>query len=367
MGRKLRNFALVGVINAAAVILAVVAYYAYGKLTFEGYFCGRFARVDAEIGWVLSPNATSCIGGRAPFSAGPPWFEAKVYTDINGFRSAKPGTETARNGVIFAGDSWTFGFGVTFEESFPGQFQARSAAPAVVAASPAYSSAQALVLAERWIDRLTPRAIVYLDLGFWDRSACRGATRPAAILKPCYWQPPGASSAELVLPPPGMVEKSASWGLMPGGMLGAGEDSWTYFIWSRPIAQFQQILVRLGLMSGFGHDFRAVGVDESAIQRGVFDHIVRIAAKARVPVLLIDPADIYAASYAVLAPERRVHLHWVGSGHWKRAVAEPAAKLPAELARVPHDGHFGPGLNALVAALVQDRLSALGGLKGMPP
>jgi len=52
MGRKLRNFALVGIINAATVILAVVTYYAYGKLTFEGYFCGRFARVDAEIGWV---------------------------------------------------------------------------------------------------------------------------------------------------------------------------------------------------------------------------------------------------------------------------------------------------------------------------
>jgi hypothetical protein len=359
MGRKLRNFALFFVINAAAGVFAVVAFFAYGKLTYEGYFCGRFARVDGEIGWVLAPNATSCIGGRAPFSAGPPWFESKVHTDVNGFRSAKAGAETARNGVLFAGDSWTFGFGVNFEDSFPGQFQARSGAPAVVAASPAYGSAQALLLTERWIGQLTPRAIVYLDLGFWDRSACRGAVRPTAILKPCYWQPPEAQSAELVLPPRGTVERFASWGLMPGGMLGAGEDTWTYFIWSRPVAQFQQVLVRLGLISGFGHDFRAVGVDETAIQRGVFDHIARIAARARVPVLVLDPANIYAAPYAALAPEQRIHLHHVGSEQWHKSVGEPASKLPAELARVPHDGHFGPGLNALVAELIQERLAAL--------
>ncbi len=360
MARTLGMIALVGFINIAACVLAVLAYFTYGKLTFPGYFCGSFSVIDAQIGWVIAPNSTSCIGAREPFSAGPPWFEAKVYTDVNGFRSARTGSETPRGGVLFAGDSWTFGYGVSFEDSFPGQFAAQTGAPAVIAASPAYGSAQALMLAERWIERLAPRAIVYFDFGLWDRSACRGSTRPTAIFKPCYWQPPGLDSAELVVPPPGTVERFASWGVMPGGMLGAGEDSWSYFLWSRPVAQMEQILVRLGLMSGFGHDFRAVGVDSSAIQRGVFEHVLRIAERTRVPVLLIDPADLYATQFAARAPERGRNLHRIGADTWNRVVSLPASNLPAGLASVPHDGHFGPGTNALIAGLIADQLRALG-------
>jgi hypothetical protein len=337
--------------------------FAYGKLTHESYFCSRFGQIDAELGWVLKPSAVTCVAGREPFSSSPSWFEGKVFTDANGFRSAKSGGDTPKGGVLFAGDSWTFGYGLSFEESFPGQFSARSGVGAAVAASPAYGSAQALLLAERWVERLTPRAIVYLDIGLWERSACRGATKPAFILKPCYWQSNGASSAELVTPPPGTVENAASWGITPGGMLGVGEDTWTYFLWSRPVAQLHHLLVRANLAAGFGHDFRAAGVDDAVVHKAVLDHLVRLAGRAHVPVLLLDPADTYKVPLAALGAEQSRHLHHVGKAVWRSAVDEPAAELPPEIARVPHDGHFGPGMNALVAALVQSQLQTLEVLK----
>jgi hypothetical protein len=353
---RIAKVALLAAIYLAACLAPVLGYYAYGKLTFEGYFCRPFGVVDDEIGWTIAPNASSCIGGRAPFESETPWFEAPVFSDANGFRSARPGTATSQGGILATGDSWTFGYGVRFEDSYPGQLQ-RSGVPVVVAASPAYGSAQALMLTERWLARLRPRAIVYLDLGLWDRSACRGAHRPTAILKPCYWQAPGETTAELVVPPAGRVRAFARFGVIPGGMLGAGEDSWTYFLVSRPVALGYQVLARAGIVPGFGHDFRAVGVDETAIERGTLAHLARIAAKARVPVLLLDPHGAYAPLIEGGAGDS---IHYVGAAEWDAAVGKPASRLAPALAAVPHDGHFGPGTNALIAAFVRKKLQDLG-------
>jgi hypothetical protein len=360
MIRTIAKIGLVIGVNIAAGLFAVLAFYAYGKLTFPDYFCGSFAVTDAQICWVIAPNASSCVGRREPFSSGPPWFEAKVFSDANGFRSKAPGTPTPTGGVMAVGDSWTFGYGVDFTDSFPGQLQEQTGVPVVVAASPAYGTAQALLLAQRWVDRVKPRAIVFFDNGFWNRSACTGGRRPSAILKPCYWQPPGATSAELVVPPAGRVQAFASWGVLSGGMFGAGEDSWTYFLVSRSVALAYQLMAHAGIVPGFGHDFRDVGADPQAIQRGTLDHLVRLGAQVRVPLLFLDPQGTYAGHFAALTAESRTYIHYVGREVWTRQVMEPAAKLPPDMARVPHDGHFGPGLNALVAQFIRDQLRGLG-------
>jgi hypothetical protein len=359
MASKFAKAGLIIVINAIACLIPVIGYYAYGKLTYPAYFCGSFAQVDGEIGWVIAPNVTSCMGGRAPFSSGPPWYEAKVFTNADGFRTGSRNAATPRGGIMTIGDSWTFGYGVSFEDSYPGQLQ-RSGTPVVVAASPAYGTAQALLLAERWAPRLAPRAMVYLDQGFWERSACSGGSRPVAILKPCYWQAPGTTNVELVQPPQGRVAAFAAFGVLPGGMVGAGEDTWTYFLISRPVALVHQALARAGMVPGFGDDFRAVGVDTAAIQRGTFEHIVRLVTAQKVPLVLLDPFDTYAPYVAALPKDVAAYIHHVGQAKWGKAVTEPAAKLAPELAAVPHDGHFGPGTNALVAKLVSEQLDAAG-------
>lgn len=341
-------------------VTCVLGYYAWGKISYAGYSCGSFAAVDDEIGWVLKADATSCLGGRQPFSDTPPWFHSNVYTDANGFRAAAPGGPTPSGGVFAVGDSWTFGFGGDYQNSYPGLLAVASGLPVVTVASPAYSSAQATLLAERWAPRLHPRAIVYLDNGFWNRAACAGRHRPDTILKPCYWQAPGAAEAELVLPPPGRVSHAAANGILPGGVLGAGEMGWSYFLWARPLALSHQTLVRLGLASGFGHDFRAVGVDEAAIRRATLRHLTRLAAAADVPVLMLDPGDLYAGLVEQLGSEQAARIHRVGAGEWNEAVTAPAAALPPEQAHIPHDGHYGPGMNRLIADFVTTKLRQLG-------
>ncbi|MCG8544087.1 MAG: hypothetical protein MJE12_07750, partial [Alphaproteobacteria bacterium] len=173
------------------VVLLVIGYYAYQKVGFAAVFCAPFGQIDDTLGWSLKPDAESCYRMRDPARDGGLAFNSMILTDENGFRAAARDGPTAVGGYMTIGDSWTFGYGVDFGDSYPGHLEKITGVPVVVAASPAYGAAQAIGLAERWVERLRPRALVYLDLGFWERSACRGTSRPRFILKPCYWVDPG--------------------------------------------------------------------------------------------------------------------------------------------------------------------------------
>ncbi len=358
MSRRAKSLAMWAVMLAIPVVVAVglvEARYAWGYLSYEAYYCGSFAEIDSEIGWTLKPRAESCIGAGEAFGD-EIYFEAPVFTDDNGFRSALPGGPTPLGSVLAVGDSWTFGYGVAHEASYPGQLDAMIAPAVVTVASPAYAGSQAVQLAKRWAPRLQPRALVYLELGFWERGACSGGVPPTFILKPCFWQ--GADGeVELVLPPDGLVDKMASLGLRPGGMIGAGELTSGYFMWSRPLAKVSQLLVRAGLVSGMADDFRAVNVDGGALRRALLRELAETARAVEAPLFLIDPNDLYAALVDDLDPSLQPWVHLAGSARWEADVSAPEALLAPEEARVPNDGHFGPGMNALVARLVRDLLA----------
>lgn len=354
-------WALLLAIPIATVVLLILAYYAIGKLTFSAFYCGSFAKLDAELGWVLRPSATSCLGGRSVFSNGPPWFTSEVYTDADGFRAARPGGDAPSGGILAAGDSFTFGYGVDYGRSYPGTLEQLTGMPVVNLASPAYSSAQALGLAQRWVGRLRPRAIVFLEMGQWARAACSGTSRPRFILKPCYWQPPGSSRAQLVWPRAGQVTGWAKKGVLPGGIIGAGEATWTYFLVSRPAAQIMNALTRAGLTAGFADDYAAVGVDGKVIRAAVVDQLGQVAEAGKVPVILLDPYDTLPDQMLdTLAPGERTWIHRLGSERWREAVTQPARLLPETERSLPHDPHFGPGVNRLIAGMLARELRSLG-------
>ena len=341
-----------------AVVGMVEARYAWGYLSYKGYYCEPFAELDGEIGWTLKPRVESCIGAGEAFG-NEVYFEAPVFTDDNGFRSTTPGGATPVGAILAIGDSWTFGYGVAHEASYPGQLDGMIEADVVTVASPAYAGSQAVQLAKRWAPKLEPRALVYLELGFWERGACSGASRPAFILKPCFWSS-GDGGVALVLPPQGLVAKMGSLGLRPGGMVGAGELTLSYFMWSRPLAKINQLLVRIGLTSGMADDFHAVGVDGTALRQALLAELAETARAAKAPLVLIDPNDLYSGLVTTLAAPLQTWVHYVGSTRWASDVGEPASNLSDAEARVPHDGHFGPGMNRLVATLVRDLLVEAG-------
>jgi hypothetical protein len=89
--RQAAMWLMLGAMLLLAALGLMLAFYATVKLTYSAYTCGSFARIDGEIGWVLKPSTTSCLGGRSAFSPSRPWFHSTVFTDVNGFRAARPG------------------------------------------------------------------------------------------------------------------------------------------------------------------------------------------------------------------------------------------------------------------------------------
>jgi hypothetical protein len=335
-------------------LLCVELYFLYGYLTYRRNFCSSFATLDGEIGWIPKPATQSCIRGYASLT-GPPLFSSGVAINGDGFRSGAIDRPTPRRGILAIGDSWTFGYGIEWADTFAARLGLDHGRPTALLASPAYSGAQAVLLARRHMARLTPHTIVYLELGFWDRAVCSGPARPARILKPCYWVDPGGR-AELVLPQPGRVERGARLGLRPGGMMGAGESTLAYFLLARPVAKVEQLLVRLGVLSGLGDDFAPWGDTEDleTIRRAHFEHILALASEWNARLVLLDPFKVYADFRE--SRQDAQGLIYVGAAEWTERIEKPMASLAPREARLPRDIHYGPGTHKLIADLIDAKL-----------
>lgn len=345
-----------------APVALVQAWYLYGYLGFQGDFCGPFGRLDSEIGWTLNPGVQSCIIGKTG-SFGEVAFRGEVSVDDRGarvpeaaFRTA--GDESAPLQVIVMGDSWPFGYGIDGVDTFASRLMRDHGYVTALFASPAYSNAQSMLLADRMAQRYRPRVFVYLTAGL-ERAVCVGDTEPRWILKPCYWTAPDGQ-ARLVTPPPGLVDSAASFGLRPGGMLGAGEMTLGYFLISRPISKLNSIFVKLGVISGTPDDFRgsAPPHETEAIRRASFADLRQLIARHGAKMILLDPGGTYSGltDDAVAAGE----MVYVGNKQWREEISLPSDELPLSERVVPHDGHYGRGVHALISNMVSERLQTIG-------
>ena len=348
--KRVLFWGILSMVPVLFVLVAVAGYYLYGYVTLTAEYCEPFASLDDEIGWTLTPGADSCVNGRES-AFGPLAFASRVALNRDGARVAATGDETQTGGLLVIGDSWSFGYGTEWHDTFAAQLA--DDFPVALFASPAYSGAQALLLGRRVAPTVAPRFIVYLELGFWERAVCTGEVRPAAILKPCYWADPATGEAELVSPPPGYVTRAAAWGLRPGGMVGAGEKTLGYFLIARPWSKLHSLLVRAGLASGFADDFaaRAPVPELDAVRRAHYRGLRALAAETGATLVLIDPGAVYADARASAGSDPAVV--YVDRTKWDAMVEMPMAQLPLSEARVPVDGHYGPGTHRLIADLVR--------------
>lgn len=354
----------------AFMLLTFMGYYAYHKIfrdrtairsmqagsqTLE---CGPFGKIDATLGWGLASNAASCIG-KMNRETQSPYFTASIFTDGAGFRVGQPHENTPRGGIVAIGDSWTFGYGVSFEESYPFHLARLLAQPVANLGVPAYGSAQVLLLLERHVGDLAPRAVVFFNRGLWQRSICHGSTRPVDILKPCYWWDEGKQQLELITPPSGYVHEQAMKGVFPGGYVTSGNSSWGYFLVSRPVLKFKQALTRAGVLSGQATEDDGDPFMKSKLTDFEIDRYLRLAQKHKFLFVLIDPRDDYAPAVARLGPGLAESMRYLGAREWAEEVDAQARMFPEDKLYVPQDGHYGDAMNRLIAMAVARRLDSL--------
>lgn len=117
------------------------------------------ARFDAELGWSYIPNQslTEEFGFQHR--------KVPLYFDNLGCRVRKPGDRADRSAptVLFVGDSFTFGHGVTYEESFVGRLASMPDFPlqAVNFGVQGYGTDQSLLLLKRQFKNFNTKAVVY--------------------------------------------------------------------------------------------------------------------------------------------------------------------------------------------------------------
>ncbi len=282
---------------------------------------------------------------------------SEIFTDSKGFRAARPGGEPPKGAILTIGDSWTFGFAVDHQESYPYHLSRLLRRPVVNLGVPGYGAAQTLLLLERHVEALEPRTVVYLTYGLWARSVCYGDTRPRAALKPCFWLNPESNQVALVTPEPGFVQAQAARGIYPGGYLTAGQDSWSYYLISRPFIKVRQLLVRAGLLAGPASDLDEDSEIAGQVVAATLDRLLRGSRHHRFTLVLVDPVGYYQELIDELPASRRANLIYVTAADWNHEVGAPAADLPAGRRRVPRDGHFTDEVNRLVAAALVRRLA----------
>jgi len=117
------------------------------------------ARFDPELGWSYIPSRS------ATQEFGQEHRKVTMYFDDLGLRvaSARDHADPAAPSVLFVGDSFTFGHGVTYEETFIGQIRSRTDFPFQVInlGVQGYGTDQALLLLKRQFQKFNVKAVVY--------------------------------------------------------------------------------------------------------------------------------------------------------------------------------------------------------------
>ncbi len=117
------------------------------------------AQFDPELGWVYIPNHTVVQ------EFGSARRKVPMYFDSLGCRVRAPGVrhDPAAPSVLFVGDSFTFGHGLLYEETFAGQLEAMPGFPYQVVnlGVQGYGTDQALLLLKRQFHKFNTKFVVY--------------------------------------------------------------------------------------------------------------------------------------------------------------------------------------------------------------
>ncbi len=156
---------VVKIIAANIILLLVLLLLLEGALRIFHYpFNGEWspsenalARFDKELGWAYLGNLAKLVEFE--------YYTRPVYTDANGIRVPKMGHVLSPNrpSVLFIGCSYTMGHGLSYEESFVGQFSALAEKDLQVVnlGVQAYGTDQALLALKKFAPLFNSKVVVY--------------------------------------------------------------------------------------------------------------------------------------------------------------------------------------------------------------
>jgi len=346
-------------------LLAATGYLGYKKLNYSFEIGERFGVFDDELGWTLKKNASSYTRGRSLLT-GETFFDSSVYTDALGFRSQNPGTQHTPGGIVAIGDSWTFGYCVNFEETYPYSLEKLSNTPVTNLGIPGYGSGSTYGLFKRHVSKLQPKLVVYLTSGLWERSLSTvyPPVEKHLNLIPYFYYDEKMDRGRIKFPTPGVVSKSVKEGNYPGGSLTAGYNIFNY-LWYVKVPHI------LSLAKSYlpKLSFTNVSQKNQEPQKYKINKILEyevelygdLSALHQFKLLIIDMTDAYRSIVEKFNKENpNQKIMFIGKKEFYEKVYTKGINIglsPEEI-RVPMDGHFGSGTNRLIAEMIMGKIRA---------
>ena len=359
-------FLLVSIVVMIPFLVAT-GYLCYKKLNFSFEFGERFGVFDDELGWTLKKNASSYIRGRSLLT-GEMFFDSSVYTDALGFRSQNPGVEHIPEGIVAIGDSWTFGYCVNFEETYPYFLEKLSNIPVTNLGIPGYGSGSTYGLFKRHVSKLQPKLVVYLTIGLWERSL--STVYPPLdknlSLLPYFYYDGKLDRGRVKFPTPGVVSKSVEKGIYPGGSLTAGYDTFNY-LWYVKVPHILSLVKSYLPKLSSENSFQTNQETEKYKINKILEYEVELygdlSALHQFKLLIIDLTDSYrmvVKKFNKEHPDKKIM--FIGRKEFEEKVYTKGINigLSPEETRVPMDGHYGSGTNKLIAEMIVDKIRSLG-------
>ena len=367
--KKILFWGVLLVIVVMIPLLAAIGHYGYKKLNYSFEIEESFGAFDDELGWTLKKNASSYIRGRS-FLTGERYFDSSVYTDALGFRAQNPGTQPTPGGIAAIGDSWTFGYCVNYEETYPYFLEELSNTPVTNLGVPAYGSGSTYGLIKRHVAKLQPKLVVYLTNALWSRSLSTvyPPLDPNYSLIPYFYYDEKMDRGRIKFPTPGVVSKSVEEGIYPGGSLTAGYNTFNYL-------RYVKVPQILALARSYLPKFPSPTSSQTNQEYSelkinkILEYEVELygdlSALHQFKLLIVDLHDLEIYESAVEKfnkehPDRKIM--FIGHKEFEEKVFTKGINIglsPKEI-RVPIDGHFGSGTNKLIAEMIMDKIRPLG-------
>ena len=375
--KKILFWGILLVIVVMIPLLAAIGNYGYKKLNYSFEFGERFSSLDDELGWTLKKNASTYIRGKS-YLTGETFFDSSVYTDALGFRSQNPGTQPTPGGIVAIGDSWTFGYCVSYEETYPYFLEELSNTPVTNLGIPAYGAGSTYGLINRHVAELQPKLVVYLTSNLWHSSLSTVYPSPDSgySLFPYFYYDEKMNRAGIKFPAPGAVSKAAEEGFYPGGSLTAGYKIFDY-LWNIKVPQV------LSLARSYLPKFPSLSPSPTSSQTNqeyegeselfrinkILEYELELygdlSALHQFKLLIIDFSNeeyysLLVEKFNKKHPDRKIM--FIGQKEFQEKAFTKGINIglsPKEI-RVPKDGHWGSGTNKLIAEMIMDKIRPLG-------
>ena len=355
-------------------LLITLSFIYYKKLNFWFEMGPKFSRFDESLGWTLASNKTSYQRGKSILT-GEIYFDAEVFTSPKGFRSSKIGKLDAINETVSIGDSWTFGYCVPYEHTYQAYLENLLGSPVINMGVPAYGSGSVYGLFEKHVKDLKPKRVIYINWGLSDRSAYTVENKnmiPKDILIPTFYYSKSDDEVFFKYPKKGDVFKFVSKNVYPGGSLTAGYDFWSYMFFVKPKQILELIDNKLDLkIFNFKGMSKIPGL-KVGITPEIADYEMKLYKNLQdingFEFIFYDGYEnnIYKKSFEKYFLNNNNYQNtYVSVQQWNKEVFEKGEEinLTQKEKRVPHDGHFGKGLNKLIAEMFFNRIDLNGDIQ----